>query len=47
MDFEKKCFLGAKKTHPDTLRGEHRNPYQLENALKVVGQFFAYITWAK
>ena len=24
-----------------------RNPYQLKNAIKVVGQFFATITWTK
>ena len=24
-------FSGAKETHPDILRGGHRNPYQLEN----------------
>jgi hypothetical protein len=24
----KKCFLEAKETHPDILRGGHRNPYQ-------------------
>jgi hypothetical protein len=30
------------------LRGGHRNPYQLENAIKSGGTaFFAYITWAK
>ena len=32
----KKCFLWAKETHPDILRGGHRNPYQLENAIKSV-----------
>ena len=42
-----KCFLEAKETHPNILRGGHRNPYQLENAIKVVGQFFAFITWTK
>ena len=30
-------FSGAKKTHPDILRGGHRNPYQLENAIKKGG----------
>ena len=45
--FMKKCFLGAKETHPDILHGGHRNPNQLENAVKVMGQFFAYITLAK
>ena len=44
---EKFCFLGAKETFPDILHGGHRNPYQLENAIKLVGQFFANITWAK
>ena len=39
----KKVFSGAKETHPDIFRGGQRNSYQLE----VVGQFFAYITWAK
>ena len=29
----KKCFPRAKETHPDILRGGHRNPYQLENAI--------------
>ena len=43
----KKCFLGAKEKHPDILRDGHRNPYQLENALKSSGTVFAYITWAK
>ena len=23
----KKCVIGAKETHPDILRGGHRNPY--------------------
>ena len=36
----KKCFLGAKETHPDILRGGHRNPYQLENAIKSGGTVF-------
>ena len=43
----KKCFLRAKETPLDILRCGHRNPYQLENTKKKVGQFFAYITWAK
>ena len=30
----KKNFIEAPKTHPDILRGGHRNPYQLENAIK-------------
>ena len=38
--YEKKCFLGAKETHPDILRGGHRNPYQLENAIKSGGTVF-------
>ena len=42
--YEKKCFREDPETNPDVLRGGHRNPYQLENAIKVVGQFFAYIT---
>ena len=33
----KKCFLGDKETHLDILRGGHRNPYQLENAIKSGG----------
>ena len=37
----KKCFLEGLETHFDILH------YQLKNAIKVVGQFFAYITWAK
>ena len=43
----KKCFLEGPETHPDNLRGGHRNQYQFKNAIKMVGQFFAYITWAK
>ena len=37
----KKVFSGAKETHPDTLRGGHRNPYQLENAIKSGGTVFS------
>ena len=36
----KKVFSGAKETHPDILRGGHRNPYQLENAIKSGGTVF-------
>ena len=28
------------KTHPDILGGSHRNPYQLENAIKSGGTVF-------
>ena len=42
----KKVFpRGAKEAHHDIWRGGHRNPYQLENAKKLVGQSFASITW--
>ena len=34
---------GAKETHPDIFRGGHRNPYQLENAIKSVGTVFLHI----
>jgi hypothetical protein len=37
---EKKVFSGAKETHPDILRGGHRNPYQFENAIKSGGSIF-------
>ena len=30
----------AKEIHPDILRGGHRNPYQLENAIKSGGTVF-------
>ena len=30
----KKCFIEAPETHPDIMRGGHKNPYQLENAVK-------------
>ena len=33
-------FSGAKETHPDILRGGHRNPYQLKNAIKSGGTVF-------
>ena len=36
----KKNGIGAKETHPDILRGGHRNPYQLENAIKSGGTVF-------
>ena len=36
----KNCFLEAKETHPDIFRGSHRNPYQLENAIKTSGTVF-------
>ena len=36
----KKCVIGAKETHPDILRGGHRNPYQLKNAIKSGGTVF-------
>ena len=42
--FIKKCFLEAKKTHPDILCGGHRNPYQLENAIKSGGTVFLHIS---
>ena len=38
------CFLGAKVTHPDILRGGHRNPYQLENAIKSGETVFLHIS---
>ena len=37
---KEKCLLEAKETHPDILRGGHRNPYQLENAIKSGGPVF-------
>ena len=37
---EKKCFIEAPETHPDIFRGGHRNPYQLENAIKSSGTVF-------
>ena len=36
----KKCFQGAKETHPDILRGGHWSLYQLENAIKSGGTVF-------
>ena len=38
---------GPYETHPDILRGGHRNPYKLENTLKSGWTVFGYITWAK
>ena len=38
--FFKKVFSWAKETYPDILRGGHRNPYQLENAIKSGGTVF-------
>ena len=43
----KKCFQEAKETHPNILRGGHRNPYQLENAINSGGTVFDHIIWAK
>ena len=40
----KKYVIGAKKTHPDILHGGHRNPYQLENAIKSGGTVFLHIS---
>ena len=38
---KKKCFIEGPETHPDILSGGgHRNPYQLENALKSGGTVF-------
>ena len=37
----KKVFSRAKETHPDILRGGHRNPYQMENAIKSGGTVFS------
>jgi hypothetical protein len=36
----KKCFIEGPETHPDILRGGHRNPYQFENAIKSGGTVF-------
>ena len=36
----KKAFSGAMEKHPDILRGGHKNPYQLENAIKSGGTGF-------
>ena len=38
--YEKKCFREDPETNPDVLRGGHRNPYQLENAIKSDGTVF-------
>ena len=43
----KKCYIEAPETPLDILRGGHRNPYQLENAIKSGRGVFGYITWAK
>ena len=40
----KKVFFGAKETHPDILGGGHRNPYQLENAMKSGGIVFLHVS---
>ena len=46
--FMKKVFSGAKETHHDFLHGGHGESYQLKKCKKkVVGQIFAFITWAK
>ena len=37
---EKKCFIKGPETQPDILRGGHRNPYQLENAIKSGGTVY-------
>ena len=29
----KKCVIGAKETHPNILRGGHRDPYRLKNEI--------------
>ena len=41
----KKLFSGAKEKHPDILRGGHRNPYQLENAIKSGGTVFFHVSF--
>ena len=33
----KKVFLEGPETHPDILRGGHRNQYQFKNAIKTGG----------
>ena len=38
--YEKKYFIEDPETNPDVLRGGHRNPYQLENAIKSDGTVF-------
>ena len=40
----KKVFSGAKETHSDILCGGHRNPYQLENAIKSGGRVFLLLS---
>ena len=47
MDYEKKYSLAAKETSSDILFGGHSYPYQMENAIKLAGILFPYITWAK
>ena len=36
----KKCFLKSPETHPDFLRGGHRNQYPFKNAIKSGGTVF-------
>ena len=40
-NFMKKSSIEAPETHPDFLRGGHRNPYQLENVIKSGGVVFS------
>ena len=44
---KKKCFVEVPETHPDILRGARGTHTDWKMQQKVVGQFFAYITWAK
>ena len=37
---KKKCVVEVPETHPDILRGGHRNPYRLENAKESGGTVF-------
>ena len=37
---KKMCFIEGPETQLDILRGGHRNPYQLENAVKRGGTVF-------
>ena len=39
----KKCFIEGPETHPDILRGGHRNPYQFKNAIKSGGTVFCLL----
>ena len=39
-DSYEKSVLEGPETHPDIFRGGHRNPYQLENAIKSGGTVF-------